>query len=172
MNLQFFTPAQYVGYIVMILGISAYMQKVDWRLKLLDAMQNIAYCLHFYLLGNPAAAASSALAFACSICAMRFRSIYLALIFIAANVVLSLMLFTEYYQLLATVGLSLVAWAMFTMKGAPMRIVILGATLCWLVNDFLSGSIGGTILEVFIAVANTTTILRMYSRQEGSAPIQ
>jgi len=43
-----------------------------------------------------------------------------------------------------------------------MRALLLGATLCWLTNNILSGSIGGTMLESIIAAVNTTTMLRLW----------
>jgi hypothetical protein len=167
MTLSLISPAQCVGYIVLVLGVAAYSQRVDRRLKFLDAMQNIAYSAHFYLLANPAAAASALVACACSLTALkpRVHSLYLALGFIAANLVAGLVFCTHFYQMFASFGSCLVAWAMFRMKGIPMRVVILGATVCWLVNDVLSGSIGGTVLEVFIATANTTTIVRLMIQQ-------
>jgi hypothetical protein len=161
MSLNFFSPAQCVGYVVLILGIAAYTQKIDKRLKALDAMQNVAYIVHFLLLGNAGAAVSAGLSCACSITAMRVRSTRLALAFIAANLVMGFAFCAHYYEMLSSVGAGLVAWAMFTMKGMPMRVVILFATLCWLANDLFCGSIGGTALEVVIGVANISTIVRL-----------
>jgi hypothetical protein len=168
MNYDFLSPAQCAGYVVMALGITAYLQRNDRRLKLFDAMQNIAYCVHFYLLGNPVAVATAAVACICSLCAVRQRSVRLALVFIAANVVIGLAFCTHGYQLFAAAGCGLVAWAMFTMQGLPMRLVILAATVCWLVNDFLSGSIGGTLLEVFILAANSLTIIRLTFQRKAA----
>jgi hypothetical protein len=42
-----------------------------------------------------------------------------------------------------------------------MRMMMLFSTGCWLVNNILSGSIGGAALELVIAIANATTILRI-----------
>jgi uncharacterized membrane protein len=42
-----------------------------------------------------------------------------------------------------------------------MRIVLFVCTLLWLVNNALSLSIGGTVLEAIIAAVNLWTIIRM-----------
>jgi hypothetical protein len=52
------------------------------------------------------------------------------------------------------------AVAVFTMEGIPMRLVLLASTACWLANDVLAGSVGGTVPES-IAAASVTTIVRM-----------
>ena len=43
-----------------------------------------------------------------------------------------------------------------------MRLLLLVATLCWLTNNILSGSIGGTLLESTIAAVNTATTVRLW----------
>jgi hypothetical protein len=43
-----------------------------------------------------------------------------------------------------------------------MRLGVLCATLLWLVNNILTGSIGGTALELMIATVSGITIFRLY----------
>jgi hypothetical protein len=50
---------------------------------------------------------------------------------------------------------------LFLMQGIPMRLTMLCGTGLWIANNVISGSIGGTALEVVIAVVNVTTIRRM-----------
>ena len=42
-----------------------------------------------------------------------------------------------------------------------MRGVLLVCTLLWLVNNVLSGSVGGTVLEALIAMINLSTVARL-----------
>jgi hypothetical protein len=51
--------------------------------------------------------------------------------------------------------------AVFYMQGVLMRVCLLTSTVLWLVNNVVSGSIGGTCLEVIVAVVNISTIIRM-----------
>jgi len=60
--------------------------------------------------------------------------------------------------------------ALFLLSGIRMRLVMLLGTGCWLVNNILSGSIGGTALELVILVTNLRTIftLRQQNTQEAA----
>src|SRR5450755_3446761 len=81
-----FSPAQTVGYIALVLGITAFLQKSDHRLKLFNATQGLFYALHFVLLGNLPASASSLLSSLRSFLALRYRSWLLGAAIIAVNV--------------------------------------------------------------------------------------
>ena len=61
MSLDWFAPAQCVGYIAFVLGVACAMQKDDRRFKLFMAGECLAYIVHFALLGNmtPVAAPST-----------------------------------------------------------------------------------------------------------------
>ena len=43
-----FAPAQLVGYVALVLGILAFLQRCDTRLKVLVAAESIAYTVHFF----------------------------------------------------------------------------------------------------------------------------
>jgi hypothetical protein len=161
MHLEYFSLAQLAGYLVLILGIIAYLQRVDWKLKLVDASQNFAYVVHFLLLGDSGAATSAAVACTCSLVSIKIRSMTLALIFIAVNIALGLVFFHQWYELLSVLATCFTTWAMFMMSGIRMRLTILCATLLWLANNILCGSIGGTLMEVFIGTANVVTITKL-----------
>lgn len=46
-----------------------------------------------------------------------------------------------------------------------MRLLMLCGTGLWIANNVIVGSIGGTALEVTIAVVNISTIIRLQARQ-------
>jgi hypothetical protein len=48
--------------------------------------------------------------------------------------------------------------------------VMLCGTGLWIANNVITGSIGGTALEVVIAVVNSVTILRMGRQSRHPAP--
>jgi hypothetical protein len=62
---------------------------------------------------------------------------------------------------LPVIGSCIATMAIFTMKGVPFRCVLLISTLLWLANNIISGSIGGTLLEVANAIINIWTMIRM-----------
>ena len=155
------SPAQVVGYVALVLGVTGFLQRDDRRLKLFVACECFVYVVHFTLLGRPPAASSALVSGARTLLSVRFRSAWLAAASVALNVGLALALTTRGAGWLPVVGSCLGAVAVFTMQGIPMRLVLLASTSLWLVNDLLSRSIGGTVLESLIAAASISTIVRM-----------
>ena len=158
---QVFAPAQLFGYLALVLGIAAFLQKKDQRLRFLNASQSLVYAVHFFLLGNATAAASAAVSSARSFVALRFRSPLLVALFVGIILWLGARYATGIFGWLPIVASCASTAAMFLCRGIVLRVILFGCTLLWLTNNFLSGSIGGTILEVFIGVINLTTIARM-----------
>ncbi len=165
------SPAQGVGYLVLVLGVTAFLQRDDRRLKLLLVAECLAYVAHFALLGVPSAASSALVSAVRTGLSIRFRAAWLAAAAVAVNVALALGVSTHGLGWVPVVGSSLGAIAVFTMRGIPMRLVLLGSTGCWLANNVLAGSVGGTVLESLIAAASVTTIVRLASgaRRPGVA---
>jgi hypothetical protein len=158
---QLLSPAQLLGYLALVLGVSGFAQRDDRRLKVLIAAESFVYVAHFALLGSPSASSSALVSGVRTGLSAWFRSAWLAAASIAVNVALALALGTTGTGWIPVFGSSLGAIAMFTMSGVPMRLVLLGSTACWLANNVLAGSVGGTVLETIIAAASVTTIVRM-----------
>jgi hypothetical protein len=159
--MQFFSLAQCVGYVAFVLGTFAFLQKNDRHLKILNGAQSLVYAVHFMLLGNLAASVSSMTSGARNFIALKTRSPYVAALIIAVNVALGCIFVKSGWGWLPVIGSCAGTIAIVTLRGIPMRLVLLGGTLLWLTNNILSGSIGGTLLECFIATANTTTMFRL-----------
>ncbi|HEX8924916.1 MAG TPA: YgjV family protein, partial [Terriglobales bacterium] len=121
-----------------------------------------AYVVHFSMLGNPAAAISAGVSAARTLASIKTRALWVAIAFVVASVVLGVRYANTPAGWLPVVGTCIATIAFFTMSGLPMRLVVLSSTLCWLANNIISHSIGGTALEATIAVTNITTMLRMY----------
>jgi hypothetical protein len=158
---QLLSPAQLVGYVAFVFGVTAFLQPNDRRLKNFLASECGAYVVHFFLLGNPTAAASSAVSGCRTLITMWTRSRRLAVVFMGSYLVIGAALAKSPAAWLPVVGSCLATWSMFRMKGIRMRFVMLVSTSMWMTNNILSGSVGGTLLETFIAIANITTMVRM-----------
>src|ERR1022692_2001400 len=156
-----FSPAQVVGYVALALGITAFLQKSDDRLKFFNATQGLVYALHFVLLGNLAACASSLISSLRSFLALRYRSWLLGAVIIGANVGLGAAFARNRAGWLPVIGSCIATIAIFTMRGVRFRCVLLASTLLWLANNILSRSIGGTVLELANAAINISTMIRM-----------
>ena len=159
--MHFFAPAQLVGYIALALGITAFLQRRDDRLKLFNATQGLVYGLHFVLLGNLPACSSALLSSVRSFLALRYRSALLGAVIVGANLALGAAFASNKAGWLPVIASTIATIAIFTMRGIPFRCVLLASTLLWLANNILTGSIGGTILELANALINITTMLRI-----------
>jgi hypothetical protein len=162
-----FSPAQVVGYVALALGITAFLQRSDQRLKLFNATQGLAYALHFVLLGNLPASASALLSSGRSFLALRYRSWLLGGAIICVNVGLGVAFSRNAAGWLPVIGSCIATMAIFTMRGVRFRCVLLVSTLLWLANNIISGSIGGTLLEVANAIINISTMIRMVRSSPG-----
>ena len=163
-----FSPAQVVGYVALALGITAFLQKSDQRLKFFNASQGLVYALHFVLLGNLPASASSLLSSFRSFLALRYRSWLLGAAIVCANVGLGAVFAKNSVGWLPVIGSCIATIAIFTMRGVPFRCVLLVSTLLWLANNIISGSIGGTMLEIANAIINISTMIRMAKSPEAT----
>lgn len=84
--MDFTSPAQLVGYVAFLLGVTAFAQRIDWRLKFLVASECVVYTAHFYLLGNNAASLSAGLSAVRMFASLKTRSPWVAAFFLVANV--------------------------------------------------------------------------------------
>jgi hypothetical protein len=162
-----FSPAQCIGYVACILGVTAFLQKNDRRLKGFNAVQGLAYAAHFLLLGSFPASASSLISAFRSFLALRTRSLWVAALVIAVNVAAGAVLVRGATGWLTVIASCLATLAVFMLQGIRMRLVLLVCTFLWLANNILCGSIGGTIVEFTIAAINISTMIRLLSSFEG-----
>ena len=158
---SFVSPAQLVGYVALVLGVSAFLQRNDTRLKVLIAAESIAYVVHFILLGNYPASGSALVSCVRILTSIKSRAPVWIAIFIGINVAIGVTFAKGFAGWLPISASCLATVAMFRMRGVAMRIVLLVCTLLWLVNNILSGSVGGTALEAIIAVVNLFTVIRL-----------
>jgi hypothetical protein len=167
-----FSPAQLLGYLACALGVAAFLQRVDRRLKLLLAGESVAYFFHFLLLGNPAAAVTGLANAGRFLLSARLHGRWIALLAVAVYLSLGLAFAGHGAGWLPVVSGVLGSVAVFTLRGVRMRLLLLASTSLWIVNNVLSGSIGGTLLESFIAVASLYTLVQMLraSRPAPAAP--
>ncbi len=170
--MEFFSYAQLIGYVSFVLGVLAFLQKSDGRLKVLIAAESLVYGVHFVLLGNLAAAATAVIAGARSLLSLKTRSLMVAVAVVAINIAAGVVLAGTGPGWLPVIATCAATIAMFTMQGVALRLVLLTSTLLWLANNILSGSIGGTALESVIAAVNGSTVVRMLRSQARVTPVR
>jgi hypothetical protein len=104
--------------------------------------------------------------------ALRTRSPLVAVLIATFNIAVGFVVAGTGAGWIPIIASSAATFAIFMMRGIPMRIVLFCCTMAWLTNNILSGSIGGTLLELVIATINTSTIVRMFAASEKQAPAQ
>lgn len=153
--------AQLFGFVSLAFGIASLWQKNDLRLKQFMCGLNLSHSLHFFLLGAYPAMIASIVSALRTLCSLRYRSSYIALAFIVLNIGLSwphLHALRDYFPLL---GASIGTYAILSLTGLPMRIALFCGGCCWLINNVLVGSIGGTLLETLLMSINLKTMLQL-----------
>jgi len=168
------SAAQISGYFAFALGILAFLQKDDRRLRALVGLQAFSYAVHFVLLGSIAAAVASLVTTVRAVLSLYTRSPAAAIAILVVNVGLGFVTVRSAVGWLPVAASSAGTLAFFFFAGIPMRLVLLGSTGFWLANNLILGSIGGTLLELFIALANGTTCVRLSraarrARRDGRA---
>jgi Bacterial inner membrane protein len=163
------SPAQLLGYLAFVFGVACFLQTEDRRFKQFMAAECLAYVLHFWLLGQPTAVASSLVSLGRSVAAMHSRSRWLALVFVLINLGLGWWLFRGWLSLLPIAASCLGTLALFLLQGLRMRLLMLAGTLCWVANNLIVASIGGTLLELTVAAVNSLTIWRLWRSSGATA---
>lgn len=169
MMIDWFSPAQCVGYVAFVLGVGCFLQRDDRRFKLFMAGECLAYIVHFALLGNPTAVASSTLSLLRSVLSMYTRSRWVALAVVAANLGFGLSFAQRPSDWLPLGASCLGTLALFLLQGIPMRLLMLCGTGLWIANNLIAGSVGGTALELVVAAVNLSTVVRMARQRHAPA---
>lgn len=162
---DFLSLPQLFGYATFMLGMVTFSRKNDGHFRLWLTAQNLLYAAHFFLMGNPAAMAGMFLSVMRNLLSMRTRALWVALLLLAANVVLGFFVVKSVWNVVPLLAAAVATLSMFRLQGLKLRLGMLTATLLWLLNNILIGSIGGIAMEVVIAIVSCVTIFRL--RRDG-----
>lgn len=163
---SWFSPAQLPGYAAFAFGIACFAQTDDRRFKLFMAAECAAYIVHFWLLAQPTAVASTTVSLLRSLASLKARRPAVGIFFIALSAALGFWLMQGWLTLLPIAASCIGSFALFFLDGLRMRALMLVGTLLWLANNLLVGSIGGTALEAVLAATNAHTIWRLSRHRE------
>lgn len=164
--------AQLLGFVSFGLGISTFYQKNDRRLKIIMLIFNLNHLLHFFLLGSMTSTLSAALSALRTGSSIYTSSKYIAIIFLVAGASLGFYIADNWWDLWPVFGTMIGTFAVFMLRGIPMRIAFLVGAGCWLTNNILVGSIGGTLLESTLIIVNSITIFRLLRDQKRTVASQ
>jgi len=153
--------AQILGFFSFALGIAAFYQKDDKKLKMLMVIFQLNHLIHFMLLGSIVSVLSSLLAALRTATAIYISSKKVAFIFIGIGLLSGFYLAEAWSDMWSVLGMIIGTYALFVLKGIQMRIAFLVGASCWLINNILVGSIGGVCLEVTLICVNSMTVWRL-----------
>ncbi|CAM2969523.1 YgjV family protein [Vibrio rarus] len=153
---------QVLGFVSFAIGVSTFYQKDDKRLKIMMAIFNVNHMVHYLMLGSLMSALSSVLSASRTTAAIFTSSKYVAYIFIFLSAVLGYLLADSWLDVWPILGSAIGTYSVFLLKGIAMRCGFLFGAACWLTNNIIVGSIGGTLLEVTLICFNLFTIYRLY----------
>ncbi|MCF7480616.1 YgjV family protein [Vibrio sp. J1-1] len=159
------TLAQVLGFISFGLGFSVFYQKNDKHLKILMLIFNLNHLLHFLLLGSMVSALSALLSTIRTTTAIFVSSKRIAAAFIVISLVSGCWAAEQWRDFWPILGTIIGTYSVFCLSGIQMRVGFLIGAACWLTNNILVGSIGGTLLEITVIVMNSMTIYRLYRQR-------
>lgn len=166
----FFSTAQMFGHVALILSMVSFSRKNDGHFKLWLTSQSVAYASHFFLLGNLAGMAGALLSASRNILSLRTNSLWVAAVLLVVNFALGFFVVKEAWNVIPLIASAVATISMFRLQGLRLRCGMLCATLLWLINNILSGSISGTLMEIIIACISCSTIYRLY-RESCQVPV-
>ncbi|WP_394171830.1 YgjV family protein [Thalassotalea litorea] len=157
---------QLVGGISFLLAVLAFYQKDDRYLKTLLMAVYLIHGVHFYLLDSLVPATLCLISFLRTLISLYIRSSRMAIIFIVLIALLSYLNYQSLIDLLPIAASVLGTYALLCLSGIKMRLAILIGSALWLINNIFIGSIGGTLMEIFIISTNAFTIYRLMATAE------
>lgn len=159
--------AQAIGMLSFALGILCFYQRDDQHLRIMMVVMNLNHALHFALLGAVTACLSALLSVVRTGISIKTRSRSVAYLFILISLAAGLYLAEVWYDLFPILGTCIGTYALFCLSGIRMRLAFLCGAICWLTNNIIVGSIGGTLLEATLLAVNSFTIIRLYRGQKA-----
>lgn len=158
--------AQALGFLSYALGVAAFYQKDDKKLKIIMFIFSMNHLAHFLLLGSLVSAISALLSAVRTGAAIYVSSTRVAFLFIAVGLAMGIYYADSIWDMWSIFGMCIGTYAVFVLKGIQMRIAFLIGAGCWLINNIIVGSIGGTLLELTLISVNALTIWRLLKAQK------
>ncbi|WP_171389922.1 YgjV family protein [Vibrio mediterranei] len=153
--------AQALGFVGYLIGITLSLQKDDAKLRFLLVCMCAVMMVHFALLGSFISAFMCILNGARTYFSGKTKSLKVMFGFITLMWILGLSQFTEYYQLITIFTSSLATYGLYRTSGIKMRLLFLTNNVGWTINNYIVGSIGGTLMESTFILMNLITIYRL-----------
>jgi hypothetical protein len=158
---------QLAGLVALVFCMAGFASKQDDRLLVLLISANVAFALQFVFFQSWTAAALTLLVIVRILLARRHQGNRLLMtLLLLANFMAAALTWQSWIDLLPLMAATLGTLGMFLLRGIPLRILLGMAAFCWLLNNLLIGSFGGSLAEGLILVTNAFTIWRLVKLQK------
>lgn len=160
------TIGELVGLVALLLCVAAFASKDDDRLLAILVSANVAFAVQFAAFGAWVASAISAVIILRIILARRMQGSWTACvaILVLTGTVAALTWSGPIDIFPLAAGLA-GTYAMFMLRGIPMRLGLAVAATCWAITNYLTGSMGALAAEVIVLATNVITIARLARRK-------
>lgn len=152
---------QLFGMLAFLVAIYSFTHKSDIKLKLSLIVMFCFQTAHFFFLGSVTGTIANLLNFFRTIISIKTNHKYIGTLFIAINIVWGSFNVHQFIDLCPILGACFGTYAIFYASGIRMRKLFICGACFWLTNNVVLGSIGGTLLEVTVIIANSITIYRL-----------
>ncbi|CAM3438767.1 YgjV family protein [Parendozoicomonas haliclonae] len=164
--------AQLIGIAAFFVGIYGFLQKDDIRFRVLMALYCFVMAVHFFLLGTQGTAVNVAINGIRNLVSIKSKSKWMMLAFIGLILMMAVPNIEQWYEIPPVIGSLLTSWALFSITGVPLRLILLSSSCCWLLHNVLAGSIGGSLIEASFVVSNGISIYRMIKESQVTPAAQ
>lgn len=158
--------AQLFGFFSFAIGLFAFYQKQDTKLKLWMAGLCLVNTLHFLLLNSFSSAFCAMVSMIRNLITIKVRSRRVMMVFMLFSIT-GLFSIQRSSEALGVIGMCVGTYSLFMLDGIKLRLGLLTGSLLWLGNNIALGSIGGSLLEACSASMNAVTLYRLYSDKKA-----
>ncbi|MDR1828928.1 MAG: YgjV family protein [Methylobacteriaceae bacterium] len=160
---------QILGYIAFVVGVVAFSQKIDVRLKAVAALQGLILSVHFFLLDDFTAAFLMGVNVLRNISSIFTHSVWVALIFVTIIIGGGYVTAEHWNSYMITAAQVASTLGLFLLSAVGLRAVFAVSSALWIINNFLTGSIGGVAIETSLFIANLVTMIRLQRERKAAS---
>ena len=158
-----FSIEQILGYVASFILLIGYAIKSDVKTKTVLIFSSLFFATHFYLLG-----AFTAMAI-CLVNSMRnvssiffYKSKVMFVLFITLYGAGGIFTYHGAHDLLPLLAAIITCVGMFFLTGIRFRMLVVIATLLWVVHNVYAGSIGGTINSIILFFISSSVVFKLH----------
>ncbi|MEO9946681.1 YgjV family protein [Paraglaciecola sp.] len=159
--------AQSIGLIALCIGVSAFFQKNDQKLRYFLTVFTLFMTVHFLMLGQWTGALMAFLGSLRNYASSRTNSLKVMYGFIFVAWLLAIPNMENLVHLLPVIATTFGTLAVFRMHGIKLRLFMSMGTVCWLTHNYLVFSIGGVLVESLFLVINAHTMFKLSQLNKG-----